>query len=383
MADGNLRARQRSNDGMSRELQVPRTNIGADPSRGGSRGYDVHLRQRVLERAAQDGVDIAAALFDVSVASIYNWRQRIVPRRMTGGIERHNLTGEDQFLLVACYIIWPDAPPDEVRAFIYNNTDGDHLYSREDIIKRANELKLRRKRGSTEAYQAFSPESILRCQLFWSQPPPLGVATMRRSQLIDFDEFGVELARCNDKYGRAAPSLRVRKPGHYTRSTKLTVILAVEPGDPNVPDAFLGSVAKPRVWHRIFYQPGINQVDFSEFVDFVCRDFEENPAPNGTDDHRIFLWDNLAAHLTDLVYETVEHRPSPNQFYIVPRPPYQPKFGPTEYSICHTIQELQRRVTADWTTDIMAQNIGQIFTSGFGWEGAAMRRFIHCGYEDD
>jgi hypothetical protein len=87
--------------------------------------------------------------------------------------------------------------------------------------------------------------------------------------------------------------------------------------------------------------------------------------------------------LTDLVYETVEVRPSPNQFYIVPRPPYQPKYGPTEYSINDAVQELQRCVTANWTTEIMVQNIGRIFTSGFGWDGAATRRFIHCGYEDD
>jgi hypothetical protein len=179
MADGNLRARQRSASGMSRELQVERTNLGADPSLGGSRGYDVHLRRRVLDRAEQVGVAAAAELFDVSSASIYNWRQRIVPHRMTGGIERNNLTGEDQLLMVFAYIIWPEAAPDEVRAFIYNNTDGDHLYSREDIVKRANELNLRRKRASTEAYQAFTPQSLLRCQLFWSQPPPLGVATIR------------------------------------------------------------------------------------------------------------------------------------------------------------------------------------------------------------
>jgi hypothetical protein len=379
----NDRARKRSRGGHTRELSVARTDIGANPARGGSRGYDFHFRAKVLAHAAHHGVGAAAVHFGIDASTVYRWGHRIIPHRMTGGAQRRNLTGEDQLLMVVCYFIWPDATPDEVRCFIFNNTEGDHLYSCEDVVKRANELGIFRKRASTEAYQAFSPENLLRCQLFWFQPPPLGVLTIRRSQFIDIDEFGMEITRCNRKYGRADSGLRVRKPGHYTRTEKVTVILAVEAGDPNVPDHCLGSVAKPRVWHRILRQSGMNQVEFSSFVDFVCRDFEVNPAPNGTDHHRVFLWDNLATHLTDLVYDTVELRPSPNMFQIVRRIPYQPKFGPTEYSINEAVQTLQRDAKSDWTTDTLVANIERVFTSGFGWNGAATRRFIHCGYEFD
>jgi hypothetical protein len=302
---------------------------------------------------------------------------------MTGNRARENLTGLHQLLMSICYYIWPSATPDNVRAFIFIVTGGERLYSREAIVKRANELNLKRKRGSTEAYQAFLPQNILRCREFWYLPPPLGIRTIRRRQFIDADEFGMELSRCNDKYGRAHSSIRVRKPGHYSRSTKVTVLLAVEAGDPDVPDHLLGSIAKPRVWHRIFYQGGINQVDFSEFIDGICTNFEEHPAPNGCDDHRVFLWDNLAAHLTNLVFETVESRESQNIFYIIPRPPYQPKYGPSEYAICETVQKVQRRVQSNWTTETMVANIEQVLTTGFGWNGAGLRRFHHCGYTYD
>jgi hypothetical protein len=299
---------------------------------------------------------------------------------MTGNRERENLTGVHQLLMSICYFIWPSATADQVRAFIFTATEGERLYTRQAIVRRAKELKLTRKRASTEAYQAFLPHNVLRCRQFWSLPPPLGIRTIRRRQFIDVDEFGMELSRCNDKYGRSHSSIRVRKPGHYSRSTKVTVLLAVEAGDPNVPDHALGSVAKPRVWHKIFFQAGINQVDFAEFIDSICTNFEENPAPNGCDDHRVFLWDNLAAHLTTLVYETLESRESPNVFYSVPRPPYQPKYGPSEYGILDAVQKVQRRVLRTWTTETMVNNIEQVLTTGFGWNGAGRRRFHHCGY---
>jgi hypothetical protein len=53
--------------------------------------------------------------------------------------------------------------------------------------------------------------------------------------LIDFDEFGVSLEKCNRTGGWAVKVLRVRKDGHYHHGAKITVIFAIEPGDPQLP----------------------------------------------------------------------------------------------------------------------------------------------------
>jgi hypothetical protein len=188
--------------------------------------------------------------------------------RPPGGTE---LTEFDQLFMVLCYFIWPDAGPDEVRCFIFNHTEGDYLDSREEIIERVEELQIFQEHPPKEAFPGLTLESLRNHQYFWTQPPTLGVVTVRRSQLIDFDEFGVEFAFGPGAEGHAGPHVRFRTPGLYTHTMKATVLLAVETGDPNVPDAFRGSV---RVWHRIFYQRGVDQVDFSRFVDFVCKDLE-------------------------------------------------------------------------------------------------------------
>ena len=107
---------------------------------------------------------------------------------MTGGTERHKLVGQDQFLMVFFISVYPDADADEVATYIVNN--GGNVYDRQTISKRLQELEFTRKRASTEAYQAFLPHNILRVQRFWSLPPPVGVANVRRRMLVDVDECG-------------------------------------------------------------------------------------------------------------------------------------------------------------------------------------------------
>jgi hypothetical protein len=55
------------------------------------------------------------------------------------------------------------------------------------------EFKLTGKQASTEAYQAFTPRNLLRAELFWSSPPPLGVVGVSQAKLIDVDECGISL----------------------------------------------------------------------------------------------------------------------------------------------------------------------------------------------
>ena len=64
-------------------------------------------------------------------------------------------------------------------------------------------MEVTRKVASTEAYQAFFPRNIWRCNIFWSQPPPLGVVTIPRRTMIDVDEFGMSMNRCDSKRGHS------------------------------------------------------------------------------------------------------------------------------------------------------------------------------------
>ena len=69
------------------------------------------------------------------------------------------------------------------------------------------------------------------------------------------------------------------------------------------------------------------------------------PWPEYTDDQHILLWDNLRSHCTNQVYQRVIYRPEGmGRFDIVRRPPYQPKFGPTEYVFCMLACKLQDQV---------------------------------------
>ena len=64
--------------------------------------------------------------------------------------------------------------------------------------------------------------------------------------MIDIDECGLMLSIANRSFGHSMRHLRVRKKGNYCRDTKLTIILAIEPGDPDIPAGEPGSIENPR-----------------------------------------------------------------------------------------------------------------------------------------
>ena len=101
---------------------------------------------------------------------------------------------------------------------------------------RLDELQITRKRASTEAYQAQRQDVQNRVWMWFNTGPPTGVFGVPRKKLIDVDEFGVTFERCNRKYGWAPKFSRVRKDGHYGHGTKITVLFAIKPGDPTLPE---------------------------------------------------------------------------------------------------------------------------------------------------
>ena len=185
---------------------------------------------------------------------------------------------------------------------------------------------------------------------------PLGVSDVQRPQFINVDEFRISLEQTNKKYGYALTVHRVRTPGHYTRDVKLTVLFAIDPGNPGLPGHLQGSVQRPRRWIRVLVGRGTTITTYSSFLDSICSELEDYRIPN-TNNHRVFLHDNLYSHLAPLVITTVENRGGDQQFTIVSRPPYQPKYRPIEYKICDLLSEVKIESKKEWSLHNLEQEL--------------------------
>ena len=369
---------RRSLAGLSRQTQQFRTNNNCHPRKGGSHGYPLWLRIQVIEHVYDHGVNDAHTHYDISKKTIRRWLRRLAPYQQTGNHERSNLTARDQILLGLCLHLFPRADDEDVCSFIYAN--GGELYSQQDISSRCNDIRVTRKRASLESSYAYSPRNIIRTRQFWNEGPRVGVHGVPRHRLIDVDEASFCLKKVEKKYGRAFRACRVRDIANYKRgSLTLNLLMAVEPGDPNLAPNQLGSIRFPRVWYKIV-DHNVDQFVYAEFLNEICTDIETSPLPN--DNERIFLWDNLALHGTAYVSRTLEMRPTRHQFRFlaIPRPPYQPKFAPIEYVFCQIANELSRKTNENDTPIDLRRKLTNICTV-VGNEGKLDRTFQHCGYE--
>ncbi len=95
---------------------------------------------------------------------------------------------------------------------------------------------------------------------------------------------------------------------------------------------------------------------FHDFCNYVCGDIETNNIP-GTDFHWVFIWDNLTAHHSAYVHNTVTGRVGPTNFSIVPRPPYHPKYSPIEYKICKVMGKIWLKKEEDWDMNRLEHEI--------------------------
>jgi hypothetical protein len=207
--------------------------------------------------------------------------------------------------------------------------------------------------------------------LFWTQPWPVGIHGIPRHQLIDADEFGLHLNAANRKYGSSPKGLKIRKPGNYDHGTfKLTVILAVETGDPAVPDRLIDSVSNPRVWARMTNKPGTSAEAYHIFVEHVLGTYNaiENPALR-----RTLIHDNLTSHREPEVYEAVRQR----GHLVICRPPYQPQDGPVEYAINQVCGHLEKRWSEVTNLVSMTMVIIDIINNDIHNMDDT---FVHCGY---
>jgi transposase len=369
------RSQRRAHEGQNLETHVPRDTFASDPSRGGSAGYPLWYRLLCIQQIAQVGLDQAVLELRPCRRTLVSWMARIHPYQQKGGKPRQ-LTGRDQLLLAIYITAYPDAEIEECAAYILNNGGGLHSVS--TICRRMQELRLTRKRASIEAFQAFLPRNILRRDQFFGMPPPLGVSGIQRRRLIDVDECSISIEQTNRKTGRSHTTIRLRKPGHYVKGKKLTVIFFLEPGDPSLPPNQDGSIQNPRRWFYTFEDGGTTSEIFSANVDLVLQSLEASNRP--VDQHRVLLWDNLRSHLTNQVHQTVYARPSPNWFEFVARPPYMPKYGPSEYAFAELGHRLRQNCQNDWTYATLRQEVNQILGATIGRGGSFDALFQHCGY---
>jgi hypothetical protein len=115
---------------------------------------------------------------------------------------------------------------------------------------------------------------------------------------------------------------------------------------------------------------------FRDFCDHICTEIELFGVPV-TDDHCIFIWDNLSAHHAAYVHQKVTGRAGPHQFSIVARPQYHPKFGPIEYKICELTNMLRMRKEPTWTMQMLENAMYQAAASIKTFDST----FVHCGYQ--
>ena len=327
-------AKRRRGRGIRRVDRVLRDDrFHPHPRRGGSRGYSIPFRRQCVDDL-QSGRGVIPSL----MRSTRRWaNERAIPLRMTGNKPGFSLVGEYLMLLIICKLIWPQATYIECSAFVCNEASTAHIFPEWAVGNALRGLGYTMKVSSTVAHQAFLPRNVIRRNRFWSQPYPVGVRGLRRCRLIDIDEFGLHLNNANKKYGSSPKVLRIRKPGNCDRGTfKLTIILAIEAGDPAIADGLLGSVTKSRVWALIRNIAGTSAVAYTSFVERVLGAY----TPVGNAGHkRCIIHDNYSAHKSATVYGAV-HRMGHR---VLCRPPYRPHDGPVEFAINQVARQLELR----------------------------------------
>ncbi len=117
----------------------------------------------------------AVAGKDVNVSEwcLCRWRMHLDPFCPTGNKVREQVLGVDLINLMIFHKALPKAHLDGMAVFIYNK--GGQLYPIRVISKSLDELKIMKKRASTEAYQAQSEDIQFCVRSFWNCPSPLGI----------------------------------------------------------------------------------------------------------------------------------------------------------------------------------------------------------------
>lgn len=217
------------------------------PGRGG--GYSQDMRELVmsLNQAGESHNPIFGQMRILRLypskktesrwQSLQNSLGHIRPCRRTGN-KRASVFHDHNLLLLALYrIAYPKATAAEVNGFLYRANYGNldfRFYSASQVTEAETRIGLTRKRGSTTAYQALLPINKQKRWMFWNLPYPYGIADIRRDDMIDLDECGVELSTAARKIGKSFIGKRCKQSGLYSKTEKYNLLLAIS-GDSNTP----------------------------------------------------------------------------------------------------------------------------------------------------
>ena len=327
------------------------------PSRGG-RAYSQDFRRNALN---QLNAGVPVDQIGVSDRTLRRWRQRQEEQGTANAYERQGNHEMRRFgpgdiaLLIHYRLTFPKAQADEIITYIANNSFQHSIYSRQDITLMEKRLGFTRKVGSSRAFQSLLAHNQMRRQLFWSQPPPVGVHGLDRNRLIDIDEGGFSITSSVRSHGKAYRCVRVVQSGSYTRTRPWNLILAID--------------AQGRCWHRLSRE-NTNQFVYRDFVQTIMNSLP----PQGTPAFvaRTFMHDNLSAHLAATVTNAIVG----GGHHVIPRPPYMPSDGPIEYAINQVQNGLNLRMNSIRNDDdlLVAMNDAIGSLNGLG------ATFDHCGY---
>lgn len=351
----------------SREQDSRAETYAPDPSRGGSAGYPVALR-KILVNMYQSGNYVP----DSIKRSIQRWiKDGVFPKRQTGNKRNRNPTGEHLFLLAFFKLIYPQATRPECAAFVALYSKDGYVLTNTEVTHGFKCLNLTRKKGSTTAYQAFTPKNVYLHHCFWKYNFPGGINDVPMERLMDGDEMAFHLGDVSKGYGHAVKGLRVRKAGHYSRGQqKVVVIMYVEPGDPSLPPHVDGSRERPRIWYRVSNDSGTTVEAYRTFLQHEVFQYFRDDEPE-----RTMMHDNLSSHKAAEIYDTIYtagHR-------VICRPPYRPYEAPIEW----VFNQLACSVRSKWATINTEQElmdaIIQIIENRDGL-GGFYELFQLCGY---
>lgn len=317
--------------GIPRETKVIRDVVAPHPKKqGGTRGYPKWFR-----------ID-AIKLKELGIApkhlhrSIRRWKnERIDAYEPTGNKAQRGMTGHHRLLLALFKKMHPHASNNACAVFIACHSEDNAVFTSSEVSKAIVDMDLTRKVGSTTAYDAFTPRNLYLHHRFHHYPFPAGIKGTTRESKIDVDECSFELKDANINFGHAVRGMRVRKVGNYGRTApKLSLILGVEPGDPNLPAEEEGSIEKPRLYYRLSTDAGTT---VENYVDFLNIDLMDQFRPN--EPKRVIMHGNLTSHKADEVVDAIYNR----GHTVICRPPYRPHEAPIEYVFDMVACEVRKR----------------------------------------
>ncbi len=150
----------------------------------------------------------------------------------------------------------------------------------------------------------------------------------------------------------------------------MTIILAVEAGDPAVANSLVGSLTMSRVWARISDEAGTTTEAYVNFIYHVMDTYDAVADPAL---RRTIIHNNLTSHMLPEVYKAVRLR----SHCVVYRQPYQPQDDPVEFAINQVYSRLEKHWSEVSDLHTMRAVIKHIINNDISNMEEA---FMYCGY---